>query len=179
MILADDEPSWESFRQRVLGELGGGRCRMGVGSRADRVEDIPRSYQEAQFTVRLQCNAGWDEQVASFDGLGVYQLLVTTERPEEVERFIERWLGALRRYDEAKGSDLVRTLSAYLECGGSYDDTAAARYVHRSTLKYRLQRIREIGDLDLKDPDTKFNLQLATRALDALTAHEQAAPSTR
>jgi DNA-binding PucR family transcriptional regulator len=36
--------------------------------------------------------------------------------------------------------------------------------VHRSTLKYRLQRIRELTGLDLSDPEIHFNLQLATRA---------------
>jgi len=36
--------------------------------------------------------------------------------------------------------------------------------VHRSTVKYRLQRIREVSGLDLNDPNTRFNLQLATRA---------------
>jgi DNA-binding PucR family transcriptional regulator len=36
--------------------------------------------------------------------------------------------------------------------------------VHRSTLKYRLQRIRELTGFELGDPETLFNLQLATRA---------------
>jgi DNA-binding PucR family transcriptional regulator len=36
--------------------------------------------------------------------------------------------------------------------------------MHRSTLRYRLQRIRTVSGLDLTDPDTRFNLQLATRA---------------
>jgi DNA-binding PucR family transcriptional regulator len=40
--------------------------------------------------------------------------------------------------------------------------------VHRSTLKYRLQRIREISGHDLADPGTGFNLQLATRAWQTL-----------
>jgi hypothetical protein len=38
------------------------------------------------------------------------------------------------------------------------------------TLKYRLQRIREISGLDLSDPDTRFNFQLATRAWQTLAA---------
>jgi DNA-binding PucR family transcriptional regulator len=42
--------------------------------------------------------------------------------------------------------------------------------VHRSTLKYRLQRIKEISGHDLGDPDTSFNLQLATRAWRTLAA---------
>jgi DNA-binding PucR family transcriptional regulator len=61
-------------------------------------------------------------------------------------------------------------LGRYLDLGGSYDATAAAVAVHRSTLKYRLQRIREISGKDLNDPDVRFNLQLAARALETLKA---------
>jgi DNA-binding PucR family transcriptional regulator len=42
--------------------------------------------------------------------------------------------------------------------------------VHRSTLKYRLQRIRDLTGYNLNDPDTHFNLQLATRAWATLEA---------
>jgi DNA-binding PucR family transcriptional regulator len=42
--------------------------------------------------------------------------------------------------------------------------------VHRSTLKYRLQRIRELTGFELGDPETLFNLQLATRAWMTLQA---------
>jgi DNA-binding PucR family transcriptional regulator len=42
--------------------------------------------------------------------------------------------------------------------------------VHRSTLKYRLQRIRDLSGLDLNDPDVHFNLQLATRAWGTMQA---------
>jgi hypothetical protein len=59
----------------------------------------------------------------------------------------------------------VNNISTFLECRGNYDATAAALFVHRNTLKYRLRRIKEISSHDLKDPDTLFNLQLATRAL--------------
>jgi DNA-binding PucR family transcriptional regulator len=58
----------------------------------------------------------------------------------------------------------VDTLATYLECGGNYDLTAKALSLHRSTLRYRLQRIREMSGHELNDPDTRFNLQLATRA---------------
>jgi DNA-binding PucR family transcriptional regulator len=42
--------------------------------------------------------------------------------------------------------------------------------VHRSTLKYRLQRIRELTGFDLGDPETRFSLELATRAWVTLQA---------
>ena len=39
---------------------------------------------------------------------------------------MREWLGALLDYDKRKNSELVLTLSDYLECGGNYDDAAAA-----------------------------------------------------
>lgn len=57
----------------------------------------------------------------------------------------------------------METLSRYFDCGGNYDDAAAVLTVHRSTLRYRLQRIREISDRDLADVETRLNLQVATR----------------
>ncbi len=87
-----------------------------------------------------------------------------------VEAFVREWLAPLIDYDEQKGADLVATLTSYLEYGGNYEATAQALAVHRNTLKYRLQRIRDISGRDLGDPDTGFNLQLATRAWQVLAA---------
>ena len=58
----------------------------------------------------------------------------------------------------------------YLERGGNYDATSQELVVHRSTLKYRLQRIRVLSGHDVNDPDSRFNVQLATRAWTTLRA---------
>lgn len=47
---------------------------------------------------------------------------------------------------------------------GNYDETADALMIHRRTLRYRLQRIREVSGLDLGEVDNRFNLHVATRA---------------
>jgi DNA-binding PucR family transcriptional regulator len=73
-------------------------------------------------------------------------------------------LGVLIDYDDNKNSDLVLTLSDYLECGGNYDHSAADLHIHGSTLRYRLARIGQLSGYDLRDVDTRFNLHAATRA---------------
>jgi len=118
----------------------------------------------------MQSASGSDNQATEFDQLGVYRILRTVTETASIERFVREWLGSLLDYDADKRSELVTTLSRYLECGKSYEATAKALAVHRSTLKYRLQRIREISGRDLADPDTHFNLQLATRAWRTLLA---------
>jgi DNA-binding PucR family transcriptional regulator len=164
VLLADGEPDWEHLRRSVLREIGGGRARMGVGQRCEQVGDFPRSYRQARLALRLPAQAEWDDRAIRFDDLGVYQLLVGIEDLGEIERFVQHWLGKLLAYDASRGSELVRTLAHHLERGGNYELTAKSLIVHRNTLKYRLQRIRQIAEVDLGDPDVWFNLHLATRA---------------
>lgn len=174
ILLADAETCWQGFRASVVTELHGAHCCIGVGGRCHEVGDFPRSYREAQLALRIQKAVGGSDQVTLFDDLGVYQILATDTDASAMESFTRDWLGTLLDYDGVHGAQLVRTLSEYLDRGGSYEPTATALSVHRSTLKYRLRRIREVSGYDLSSPDTQFNLQLATRAWRTLQALRQA-----
>jgi len=164
IVLADREAEWSRFHTCVVAEMHGSPCFVGVGGRADEIRDFTRSYREAQLALEMQKAIGGNGQVTIFDELGIYQVLGTTTDISAIERFAKAWLGALLDYDAVHGTRLVATLGEYLDCGGSYDATAAALSVHRSTLKYRLRRIREVSGHDLGIPDTQFNLHVATRA---------------
>ncbi len=168
VLISGADLPWERFRAAILTELGGGRCSLGVGAWCTQPRDLPRSYREGQLALRMQTMARGGDRATCYEDLGIYQILCEVQDGTTVERFVRQWLGDLLDYDEHKHSELVSTLSRYLGCGGNYDATAAALSVHRSTLKYRLQRIREISGHNLTDPDTNFNLQLATRAWQTL-----------
>jgi DNA-binding PucR family transcriptional regulator len=174
VVLADAERgppgTWERFRGAVQREVGGSRCRVGVGDLCARVADFPRSFRQAKLALRIQEAAGAESRATVFEDLGVYRLFGELPNLELLEEFVQQWLGALLEYDAHKNSDLVLTLDRYLAAGGNYTASADAIGTHRSTLKYRLQRIREISRHDLGDPDTLFSLQLATRAWSTLRA---------
>jgi DNA-binding PucR family transcriptional regulator len=102
--------------------------------------------------------------MTSFAELGIYRILGGPETRKDVAAFVQQWLGSLLDYDSRRKTDLVATLAEYLDCGGNYDQTADALMIHRSTLRYRLRRIRDLGGLDLTDVDTRLSLHLATRA---------------
>jgi DNA-binding PucR family transcriptional regulator len=169
VVIASRDVPWEEFHQAIVREPGGGRCRLGVGSHCIRPRDFAQSHREAHLALRMEHSAGVD-QVSNFDDLGVYRLLSGIQDLGDVERFVGDRLGVLLEHDRQRNSELVRTLTQYLECGGSYDRAAAALFVHRSTLKYRLQQIRDITGYNLSDPDTRFTLQLSTRAWSTLRA---------
>ena len=173
IVLAGARVPWDQFRMHVVAELHGGRSRIGVGGQCQEVEDFPRSYREAELAMSMQKASGGPGQITLYDDLGVYKVLASADDTSSMERFVDEWLAQLIEYDSAHGTQLVLTLSEYLECGGNYDASARALSVHRSTLKYRLSRIRQVSGHDLSLPDNQFNLQLATRAWRTLQALRQ------
>lgn len=170
VLLSQKETNWTEFHGIVVRELGGLSCRIGVGGRTEGVNDFPRSHREALLALRLQRDTSQTAGVTVFDELGIYRLLATSEDTSEIERYVTEWLGPLINYDAQRHADLVETLHQYLESGGHYDSAAVALSIHRSTLKYRLQRIRQVTERDLSDPDVNFNLKLACRAWKTLQA---------
>ncbi|WP_214364565.1 helix-turn-helix domain-containing protein [Pseudonocardia sp. H11422] len=170
VVLSDAEVAWERFRARIVTELGSGHCRIGVGGRSEHPTNLPRSYREARLALKLHRAARGGDRAVEYDELGVYQLLAEVEDTAGIERYTRRWLGALLDYDARKRSQLVATLTRFLETGGAYDATAQSLAVGRSTLRYRLQRIRDISGHDLTDAATRFELQLAARAWHTLVA---------
>jgi sugar diacid utilization regulator len=170
VVLTHTDVDWEQLRLAVGAELGRARCQVGVGGPCTGPADFPRSHREAQLALKVQGIAGDGDGATSFDDLGVYRILAGVEDTGGIDRFVQEWLGELLDYDALRGGELVLTLSRYLDNGRHHETTARALNVHRSTLKYRLQRIREISGHDLAEPDTAFNLQLATRSWQTLQA---------
>ncbi|MBO0819270.1 MAG: helix-turn-helix domain-containing protein [Nocardiopsaceae bacterium] len=168
-VVTAAEVDWDWLGRTVSSDTGG-QVSIGVGNLASRPSDLPRSLREAGLALRLQKTMLPGSDVCEYSRLGIFRMLAALPDPADVESFVREWLGPLIDYDKRRKAELVHTLTQYLEHGGSYDATAAALSVHKSTLKYRLQRIRDLTGRELNDPDVHFNLQLATRAWGTLRA---------
>ncbi|HVH64335.1 MAG TPA: helix-turn-helix domain-containing protein, partial [Candidatus Dormibacteraeota bacterium] len=100
-------------------------------------------------------------QVVAVPELGLTGLLAAVS-DERLVDYSHRHLGPLIEHDSARKGALVATLRAYLETGEQQQAAQHLR-VHPNTLRYRLDRIREITGLDLEDPETRLNLSVALR----------------
>ena len=84
--------------------------------------------------------------------------LVMTQNPLVAERFVSHVLGRLLAAD-AKGG-LLETLEAVLATG-SIKDAAARLHLHRHTILYRAEKLKELLGLDPARPEARTKLQLA------------------
>jgi DNA-binding PucR family transcriptional regulator len=163
-VLTDGRPDPQALHRTISEILGKTTSVVGIGSRCLVPDDFPQSFMEARRAMGIRLRSVSPQGAAAFDELGFYRLIDAADGGGEVESFVREWLGTLLDYDDSKNSELVMTLSDYLECGGNYDESAAALHIHRSTLRYRLTRIAELTGLDLHKVDSRFNLHAATRA---------------
>ncbi len=164
VLIVEGEPDPTALYQGIARELGSVDGSVGVGGRCDTPDDFPRSYREATRALRVRSRSRSPSGATAFESLGIFRILGEGGDDGQVERFVREWLGRLLDYDSRHHCDLVGTIAEYLDQGGNYQATTAALTIHRSTLRYRLRRIREITGLDLHDVDQRLNLHVATRA---------------
>ena len=74
----------------------------------------------------------------------------------------------LRRIDREKNTAYIETLRAYFANGFQQLATAEALFIHRSTLTYRLERISQLGDIDLENADQRLYAQLSLMLLELI-----------
>lgn len=159
----DPRTTWLPLHASLATELGPSG-RIGVGAPARTPSELPRSSREASQALAIRADSRTPFGVTAFEHLGVYRILARGESRQDVELYVREWLGPLTDYDAARGTDMVGTVAAYCESGGNYDRTALLLGIHRSTLRYRLQRVRQISGHDLNNMEARFNLQVAVRA---------------
>ena len=179
ILVSAGEVDHTDLHRAISADVGSNRGSIGIGSLVDAPSALPRSLSEAKRALKIKQASPTPYGSRRFEELGVYRILDSGEGRPEVRTFVQEWLGALLDYDRTKGAELVKTLAHYLDCGGNYDLTAQSLQIHRSTLRYRLARIRDITDRDLQDVDTRLNLHLATRILGVLGGTDSTEDSHR
>ena len=143
---------------------------VGVGRIVTGFEGVRQSHHEARQALMLGRRIHGPGQVTLFEQLGVYRLIFAAEHLPEMQGFLEETLGSLVAYDRDHGADLVHTLEAFFEANCSPKEAAQLLHVHRNTVLYRLDRIADIMQVDLNDPNARLRLHLALHVRLALTA---------
>lgn len=162
----------ENIRRKASAEYANDPLAIGIGRQSEALIGLRDSYREARQAQSMARRLA-EPNPLYFGELNVYRLLFQLEDNPELSAFCDEILGKLIEYDRDQGTDLVETLTAYFAHKNNLSQTAESLFVHRNTLLYRMERIREISGLDLDNPETRLNLQLALRARRLLTAREE------
>lgn len=158
-------------------EVAGGRftCVAGVGPRVATLEEAWTSHRHAELATRAIPHLA-PGPVVDAATLGAFGLLLRI--PELDPTALPAPVATLLAAD-SRGV-LVRTLEAYLRHAGSAPAAADELHIHRTTLHYRLDRVRSITGCDPDDGETRLllHLGLGVARLLGLLASEQNGPGS-
>ena len=130
--------------------------------------DIHRAGAEAMLAANVAEAQG--TELLAFEETGAYRLLLPamSEDPAELRRFHDETVAPLVAYDEQYDTELVKTLESFLDADGNVARTAQKLYTHRHTIRYRLERVRELSGLDVGSTDGRERLGLGLKAMRVL-----------
>ncbi|MFF2611670.1 helix-turn-helix domain-containing protein [Kitasatospora sp. NPDC058046] len=153
----------ETARQAAerLARLAGFPVTVGAGRPAAGPPALAASYGEGLRCLRALRVLGRAGEGASARALGFLGVLLGDGH--DVDGFVGATLGPLLAYDARRGTELVRTLRAYFDCGGSLTRAKDELHVHVNTVVQRLDRVEALLGRDWNQPERSLELQLALR----------------
>lgn len=144
-----------------LARLAGFPVTVGAGRPAAGPVALAASYAEGLRCARALRVLGRSGEGASAGSLGFLGVLLGDGH--DVDGFVGAVLGPLLDYDNRRGTELVRTLRAYFDCGGSLTRAKDELHVHVNTVVQRLDRVEVLLGRDWNHPERSLELQLALR----------------
>jgi sugar diacid utilization regulator len=148
--------------------LSGFHLTIGRSRRSADPVDLYRAGSEARLAVNVGEAEG--RPLLAFEDTGAYRLLLPamSDDPAELERFYAETIQPLALYDEQYETELVATVEAYLDNDGNVAATAKQLFTHRHTVRYRLERVRELCGHDVSATEGREKLGLGLKAMRVL-----------
>ena len=166
----EDVGDARKFATRLVSGLAADASELRFSAGVSTCHDLTANLSSAlsQARTALASVAGAPLPVALFDDLGVSRFLLAPGRRADLADFVRGVLGPILDYDREHSTHLLETLNAYLAEDLNLGQTAKRLYCHPKTVRYRLDRARDLTGRDLTSQRDCFDIQLALRMMGAL-----------
>ncbi|MDR1068812.1 MAG: PucR family transcriptional regulator ligand-binding domain-containing protein [Clostridiales Family XIII bacterium] len=117
---------------------------IGVSGNGAPLQGAATPINQALFAAKIGINNNAGSSVVAYDKLGITKLLLRLSGHKEMEDFCHEILDPLLAHDEKNGSQLFDTMRVFLEQKKDYRVTAKTLFVHENTVRYRIEKAKEI-----------------------------------
>jgi purine catabolism regulator len=135
-----------------------------AASRPAATHSLRISFHEARCALEaVRLRNGDAPDVASYEDLGAFQLLLSLQDDDALSSYCRTVLGPIEQGEGDYGDELVRSLDVFIEHNGHWEKAASALYCHRHTLRYRIRRIEQLTGRDFSNARDRIEFWLALR----------------
>lgn len=166
-VYGSDEPisDWEAQVPRLSELLNRWKLIAGISRRVCGLEHLKEYYLQALDILEMGRRLGRQHPCYPYDSLSSFLLFDRIPR-DKLGLYCHQQIRELGEYDKAHGTDLCATLQIYLEQAKSLARTADILFVHRNTVRYRINRCMELLGNRLEDGNEIFAYILSLRILE-------------
>ncbi len=157
-IMIVDCEEWSVAFPKIKKLLGGSGFCCGVSMPFDKQKDLPFALNQAKLSMEL---SDGKNTIAMCEDCAWSYIVNEIKSQITDMQMLHPAVKVLQEHDRQTGGQLTRTLYEYLRHERSADATSKALFIHRNSLRYRLDRIEELIDADLNDPDTRMYIILS------------------
>ncbi len=179
-LVPGDDTTGERTADAILRELqaslSGYSFSLGRSRAAADPADLRRAGMEAQLAANV-ADGDPERPVLAFEDTGTYKLLLGQD-PDELQRFYDETIATLVAYDDQYETELVGTVEAFLDADGNVAATSQRLFTHRHTVRYRLDRVKELTGLDVGSTDGREKLSLGLKAMRVLGIAPSSGPAS-
>ena len=161
MISQNKNSFFEEFKQFLQAKFPSSHFYMGVSKKTKSIMEAPNAYKEALTAKRLVSK---NKQIIFSDSLGVVGALINEHNENEVRIMAQSLLGNIQMNCQ-KNLDLIQTLYSFLLNGGNLEKTADELSLSISGLRYRIHKIEELLQKDIRSPIISCQLLMSIQAL--------------
>ena len=131
---------------------------VGIGTTVVGIKDLSKSFREAQVALEVGKVFDTEKQIVSYEHLGIARLIY--QLPTTL---CEMFLGEVFQYGsiEMLDQETLFTIQKFFENNLNVSETSRKLFVHRNTLVYRLEKIKKITGLDLREFDDAIVFKVA------------------
>jgi len=151
------------LKDSLTQQIGNSAFLIGIGRQYSSISSLNKSFSEANEAIRFIERFEERGGVAHFEDHSVYHFLDSNIKDIELDDFFMKCLGKVYDHDTLHGTSYIITLENYFNNNLNISETAKAMYLHRNTLIYRIEKIKEILNTDLKNSEELFQIQLALK----------------
>lgn len=143
-------------------------CTAGISKIFYHLYDFCEHYKQAYNALNLGDLLKKTSRILNYDELIIPHMILSFRGETNIRNLIHPVVKTLKDLDQKKGSNFLETLMAYINHNQDTTLTAKSLHIHYNTLKYRINRIIEITNIDFSDSETLFNIQLSVKVNDIL-----------
>ena len=149
----------DKMHKRAKKRIDDMRVYLGIGSQMKDLGQVYLSYKRAKAAILMAMQ--FELPIVFFEDMGVYQILFSIEDKQILIEMYHRLLQPLIDYDQKHHGELEKTLFYYLIYGESQITMAKNLYMHRNTINYRMNKIKELLNCQLDTFEEKVPYMLS------------------